>query len=730
MDRSRTSTPFDAAQLTTTFDREHLRLITDKLSEKAGTLRTTNARLKALINIGLELGGERDSGRLIQGVCASACDLFGASYVTLGIVDQNDQTVQSVATAGAKAADWTRPGDAVSGILKTVVANGRTVRGDNPGGEPASLQLPALHPDIHAFLAAPVASPAHVYGWICLVGNEGRSFTGEDEDLLIALSGQIGRIYENVYLSALTQKRAADLMLLTERLSLATSVAGVGVWEWDLASNTMTWDRTMCQIYGVSPVVLMPYAQWAAAVHPEDLPAIEATLQRAIVEKKGSAQPVEFRIILANGLVRTVSAAEAVVLDGDANVTRLVGVNMDVTAQKEAEAAAEHSRSEQLRFKDEFLSHVSHELRSPLTAVKQFTTILLGGLAGDLNEEQREYQQIVLKNICQLQSMIGDILEVTRLETGKLTVALESVSVSDAVTDTINTFQVTARAKGITLSAHVAPGLPSVHADKTRLRQILIILVENAIKFNADGGAVSIQARLSPDNPRFLLLEVSDTGCGVSPDISERIFERLYQAPTSTEASRKGLGLGLYICKELVTRQGGQLWARQRPDGGSIFSLTLPASSLSHVVAPLFKNDRWPAESVALVMVEGYSPAGWSSTGAHDEWSKAAHNLVQSSLLPDLDVLLPTMSFDPDRTRFFVAAFTDSKGASSLANRIRKQSLRIPGLVRPGLALSVSYSMLEPFHRHDGASVEHIVSNMATNLEEAITMAIGSEAVI
>ena len=140
------------------------------------------------------------------------------------------------------------------------------------------------------------------------------------------------------------------------------------------------------------------------------------------------------------------------------NVRRVVGVTMDITERKEAEAAAEHSRNEELRFKDEFLSHVSHELRSPLTVVKQFTTILLGGLAGALNKEQHDYQQIVLKNVCQLQSMIGDILEVTRLETGKLGVDLESVSVATAVIDTINSFAVTARAKGVTLSSHVPPG--------------------------------------------------------------------------------------------------------------------------------------------------------------------------------------------------------------------------------------------------------------------------------
>lgn len=262
--------------------------------------------------------------------------------------------------------------------------------------------------------------------------------------------------------------------------------------------------------------------------------------------------------------------------------------------------AREEVRQDQMRFKDEFLSHVSHELRSPLTAIKQFTSILLGGLAGELNTEQRQYQQIVMKNIGQLQSMIDDLLEVTRLETGKLTVDLEPVPVAGAVADVLNTLEGSARAKGVTLLVELEPDLPAAHADPTRLQQILIILVDNAIKFTPPGGAATIQVRLAPEDPALLLIEVSDTGIGIRPEMIERIFERLYQASEHTEASRKGLGLGLHICKELVTRQGGTIWAKSRLEKGSTFSFTLPvfspstvprAAINSHVTSEAIYND-------------------------------------------------------------------------------------------------------------------------------------------
>jgi signal transduction histidine kinase len=393
----------------------------------------------------------------------------------------------------------------------------------------------------------------------------------------------------------------------------------------------------------------------------------------------------------------------------------------------EAAEALEQRRQEQLQFKDEFLSHVSHELRSPLTAIKQFSSILLDGLAGELNKKQHEYQEIVQKNIGQLQSMIDDLLEVTRLETGKLTVEPEVLAIASAVSDIVKTLEETARAKGVTLSCDLVADLPNIHADRTRLRQILIILLDNAIKFTADGGAVTIRARLLEQDPRFLLVEVSDTGCGISPAIAERIFDRLYQVAGGQPASRKGLGLGLYICKELVTRQGGQIWVKSQEQKGSSFSFTLPVFSLNTVIAPLFKNDKWPAESVALVKVETCLRGAWPSKESQEEWSHEARGLLQRCLLPDVDVLLPQMSSDAQRERFFVAAFADEKGASILVNRIRQQFERLPHLEQTGLTVSVSYSMLAAVPRDDGASQENILTSMATSLETSIQSQIISE---
>jgi signal transduction histidine kinase len=249
---------------------------------------------------------------------------------------------------------------------------------------------------------------------------------------------------------------------------------------------------------------------------------------------------------------------------------------------------AESLRAAQIQLKDEFLSNVSHELRSPLAAIYQFVTILLDRLAGELEPKQREYLEIVLKNVHQLQSMINDLLEVTRMQAGKLTIELQSTTIADAIGFAVTTLQGAADAKGIKLSTDVGSEpqpLPPVCADPMRLRQMLLILVDNAIKFTPVNGVVKVRGRMSEENPGLLQLEVSDTGCGVSPQLTERIFERLYQAADPATSGRKGLGLGLYICRELAGRQGGRIWVEIKALGGAIFCFKLPVFRTSGYLA-------------------------------------------------------------------------------------------------------------------------------------------------
>jgi signal transduction histidine kinase len=374
-------------------------------------------------------------------------------------------------------------------------------------------------------------------------------------------------------------------------------------------------------------------------------------------------------------------------------------------------------RKLQLQLKDEFLSHVSHELRSPLTAIHQFGTILEDGLAGGVTTDQHECLQVILRNVGQLQSMIGDLLDVTRAQEGKLTIDLQCTSVSDAVVYTVKTLQEPARAKGIILTYDLPLSLPLAYADPTRIRQILIILLDNAIKFTPADGVVTVKALVSVEDTDFLLLEVMDSGCGISEDMTERIFERLHQVSDDGLAGRQGLGLGLYISKELVTRQGGHIWVTSEPKKGSTFSFTMPVFCLANLISPLIKNEMWPADSVALVTVEIRSPDGWISKEIREEWSRDTRSLLQRCLMPDLDVLLPKMGLYGAGELFQIVAFADEKGVAVLTKRIREQFIRLKHCKESGLTFSTSYKLLGPVPTNGNALKEGIADEMAARIE-------------
>ena len=377
-------------------------------------------------------------------------------------------------------------------------------------------------------------------------------------------------------------------------------------------------------------------------------------------------------------------------------------------------------RTQQMQFKDEFLSHVSHELRSPLTAIYQFVTILLDRLAGELNLEQQKYLEIALKNVKQLESMINDLLEVTRVQARKLTIDLECTSLSDAISYSVNTLQGAATAKGIMLSSDIEGRLPSACADPARIRQILIILVDNAIKFTPANGGVKIQARMSPEDPSRLVLEVSDSGCGISPDMTERIFERLFRVSDSALAGRQGLGLGLYICKELVTRQGGQIWATSAPGQGAVFSFTMPVFSLSNLIAPAIRNKRRTGSPITLVVTEIGSKTGWLSDGVRAEQFHGIRELLQRCLHSDLDVLLPKMGSAGAVELFFIVAITDGIGGKAITKRIREQLDGWEHFKDAGLTFSTTYRSLEAIKQNASESLEPFLERIAANVQKLI----------
>jgi signal transduction histidine kinase len=375
-------------------------------------------------------------------------------------------------------------------------------------------------------------------------------------------------------------------------------------------------------------------------------------------------------------------------------------------------------RSLQLQLKDEFLSHVSHELRSPLTSIYSFTTIIADGLAGETSVQQDEYLKIILRNVRQLQSMIEDLLEVTKAQAGKLSVELQCVSVSEAITYAVDTLQGAAGAKEITFVFDPSVRLPLAHADPTRLRQILIILFDNAVKFTPIGGTVKVQSRVSEEDPAFLLVEVSDTGCGISLEMAERIFEHLYQVANFSQAGRKGLGLGLHIAKELVTRMSGKIWVSSELQKGSHFFFTVPVFSLESLIRPILMHEKKPGEAIAVLAVEINSKEG--SQAVPSEILSMARTLLQQCLRPVTDVLLPNLDSASEHKLFFVVAYTQKLGAEVIGRRILSQFQGHELLQSADFTFAVSHSFLDPVSRGTNESMESFVEQVAAGIQDHI----------
>jgi signal transduction histidine kinase len=351
------------------------------------------------------------------------------------------------------------------------------------------------------------------------------------------------------------------------------------------------------------------------------------------------------------------------------------------------------SRKQELEFKDQFLSNVSHELRTPLSSIHQFVTILLDDLAGPISGEQREHLDVVLRSVNQLQSMIGDLLEATSAESGKMRIEPRCFAIGDVVQQAVAMMEATARSKEIDLEASLDTRPLLVFADPDRILQVLINLIDNALKFTPPRGLVTVKAFLVEADSAFVYISVKDSGSGIEPETKPRIFERMYQDPNGTGASRKGLGIGLYIAQELVRLQGGRIWVESEVGRGSIFNFTLRRFSLSKLLFPIIADQGALPPSLTLVTVDVTSP--W--TYAMGEWKQMRARcleLLQSCIMPAKDLVLPYGEISGSDKTFWIVASADQSGAGILEQRIRGRLERIEE-ARAGVTFTVSTTPMQ-----------------------------------
>lgn len=292
-------------------------------------------------------------------------------------------------------------------------------------------------------------------------------------------------------------------------------------------------------------------------------------------------------------LMTTVASQVAIALDNVSAYQQIeewnVGLELKV---RERTAALEQAD----RLRSQFLSHVSHELKTPLTSIKGFIQNLLDGLTGPLNDKQHRYLSRMLDNSDRLIRMIEDLLDRTRIEAGRVELLPAEFDLESCLADAIEQLRPLASAKRQRLDMCYPAGTLTVWADRDRVIQVVVNLLQNAIKYTPEDGAILVA--VEPAHQRLARILVRDTGPGIPAEFLEKIFDPFFRVQHGQRSGPKGLGLGLSIVKTLVELQGGCVAARNHPDGGAEVSFTVPVLS---VEAPLHAGGQRVARKIFVV---------------------------------------------------------------------------------------------------------------------------------
>jgi PAS domain S-box-containing protein len=363
---------------------------------------------------------------------------------------------------------------------------------------------------------------------------------------------------------------------ISERLSLATESAKIGVWEYNLKTQELIWDKNMRVIYGLSDSEPVDNQLWSSFYKPEVWQRRQKLFQEA-VESKG-----EYSTILPftrrDGSARYVSGHGLVQKTKDGEPSRVIGVNMDVTREQEIDKA-----------KSEFVSLASHQLRTPLTSMGWYAEMLLAGDAGRLNPGQKEYIEEIYKGNKRMVELVNALLNVSRLEMGTFMIEPELADLVTLAKDAVKEQKPQMEAKLQTFTEDYGKSSLKFPVDVKLFRMVIQNLLSNAIKYTPEKGKITLGIKLLGQMPeKFkdfgraedVLVYVADNGMGIPKAQQGSIFMKLFRADNAKISVTEGTGLGLYIVKTIVERSGGRVWFESAENRGSTFYTLIPKQGM------------------------------------------------------------------------------------------------------------------------------------------------------
>ncbi|HEY9810797.1 MAG TPA: MASE1 domain-containing protein [Halomicronema sp.] len=400
-----------------------------------------------------------------------------------------------------------------------------------------------------------------------------------------------------VLATAIAGRQRAEQSLRQNQASLANAqrIAQLGNWDLDLEKNQLSWSDEMYRLLGFSSASFPPnHETFLEFIHPDDRDFVGDTIKKAIDEK--TLYSIDYRILLPDNKVRIVHEQSEIFLNSSGDAVRICGTVQDITERARAEEfrLAKEAAEEANRAKSAFLANMSHELRTPLNAIIGYSEMLQEEVA-ELGEEEFVDDLLRINTAGkQLLSLISDILDLSKIEAGRMQLHIETFKIPTLIWEVVTTIEPLLSNNGNTLTVKCPDDIGTAHLDVTKVRQCLLNLLSNATKFTHQGNIVFCitkdeildqgdeNTKIPPscfleNQSSWIIFSITDTGIGMSPQQVAQVFQPFTQADSSTTRHYGGTGLGLTITQKFCQMMGGDIVVSSELNQGSTFSIYLPA---------------------------------------------------------------------------------------------------------------------------------------------------------